>query len=286
MARIRTIKPEFFSSEDITNLSPLSRLFYVSLWCEADRSGRFEYRPGTLKNRYFPADEVKVDSLMDELISGGLVKLYQPEGYPVLGFIPTFEEHQVINNREQKSSLPPFSHDAWCTRESGVKAEGKEGRKERKGREGKEVPEIDDDLFAEQQGPHEATSADFTPEPEVFDAESPEAILATLLLTEHRKSDPAFQVGKDLANVKRWAPDIEKLMRIDKRSFDDVKRVILWCQAPGGFWAANILSGSKLREKFPSLILQAQGQTNGRHAPEVRATVINTGGSTFEEVAL
>lgn len=130
------------------------------------------------------------------------------------------------------------------------------------------------------------TSADFAPEPETFNPESHEAILANLLLTEHRKSDPAFLLGKDWASVKRWSPDIEKLMRIDKRSFEEIKRVILWCQSPGCFWAANILSGSKLREKFPSLILQAQGQSNGNHAPEKRSTVINTGGSTFQEVAL
>ena len=40
MARIRTIKPEFFTSDDICALSPLARLLYVGLWCEADREGR------------------------------------------------------------------------------------------------------------------------------------------------------------------------------------------------------------------------------------------------------
>jgi hypothetical protein len=46
MARIRTIKPEFFTSEDIVSLTPLARLFYVSLWCEADREARrrLQYR--------------------------------------------------------------------------------------------------------------------------------------------------------------------------------------------------------------------------------------------------
>ena len=40
MARIRTIKPEFFTSDDICALSPRARLLYVGLWCEADREGR------------------------------------------------------------------------------------------------------------------------------------------------------------------------------------------------------------------------------------------------------
>ena len=45
MARIRTIKPEFFTSDDICALSPLARLLYVGLWCEADREGRLVWTP-------------------------------------------------------------------------------------------------------------------------------------------------------------------------------------------------------------------------------------------------
>lgn len=132
MARIRTIKPDFFSSEDTTSLTPLSRLFYVSLWCEADREGRFAYKPGTLKNRYFPADKVDIDRLMDELVARNMVKLYFVD--QVLGWIPSFKNHQVINNREQPSTLPEYSIDAMYTRESGVKAEGRKEGKEMEGR--------------------------------------------------------------------------------------------------------------------------------------------------------
>ena len=46
MSRIRSIKPEFFTSEDIVSMTPLARLFYVSLWCEADREGRLDWKPG------------------------------------------------------------------------------------------------------------------------------------------------------------------------------------------------------------------------------------------------
>ena len=39
VARIRTIKPDFFTSEDIVVLTPWARLLYIALWCEADREG-------------------------------------------------------------------------------------------------------------------------------------------------------------------------------------------------------------------------------------------------------
>ena len=134
MARIRTIKPEFFTSEDIVSLTPLSRLFYQSLWCEADREGRLEWKPRTFKLRYFPGDNCDIEAMADELIEAGLVVIYRVDGR-TYAEIPTFTRHQVINNRESASEIPPRVEseiDASSTRESGVQAEGKEGR-ERKG---------------------------------------------------------------------------------------------------------------------------------------------------------
>lgn len=105
MARIRTIKPEFFTSEDIVSLSPTARLLYIACWCEADRAGRFEWKPGTLKMRYLPGDDCSVDTLGQELQDRGLMLLYEHDGR-MYAVIPTFEKHQVINNREAASELP------------------------------------------------------------------------------------------------------------------------------------------------------------------------------------
>ena len=80
MARIRTIKPEFFTSEDIVCLTPLARLFYVSLWCEADREGRLAWKPKTLKMRYLPADDADPEVLGTELVGAGLIQLYEVDG--------------------------------------------------------------------------------------------------------------------------------------------------------------------------------------------------------------
>lgn len=134
MARIRTIKPEFFTSEDIVSLTPLARLFYVSLWCEADREGRLSWKTKTLKMRYLPGDDCSIDELSQELIDAGLILIYTVDGRDYAE-IPAFARHQIINNRESDSVIPPREHDASCTRASRVKAEGKEG-KEGKGKEG------------------------------------------------------------------------------------------------------------------------------------------------------
>ena len=107
MARIRTIKPEFFTSEDIVALTPLARLLYIATWCEADKEGRLAWKPKTFKMRYFPGDRCDIDALCGELVSSGIVVLYGG------GFahIPGFAKHQHVNPRESKSELPePPTH--------------------------------------------------------------------------------------------------------------------------------------------------------------------------------
>ena len=124
MARIRTIKPEFFTSEDIVALSPFARLLFIAIWCEADRDGRLAWKPKTFKMRYLPADNLDIELLCNELISNKLVSLYG-DG---LAYIPTFHKHQHINPREAQSKLP--NHDASTTRQPRVLnvQVGKEGK--------------------------------------------------------------------------------------------------------------------------------------------------------------
>jgi hypothetical protein len=107
MARIRTLKPEFFTSHDIVSMTPLARLFYASLWCESDREGRLKWSTKTLKIRYFPVDDCDLDRLAQELIERGNLILYEVDGKKY-AFLPNFTTHQVINNREAQSFIPPL----------------------------------------------------------------------------------------------------------------------------------------------------------------------------------
>lgn len=137
MSRIRTIKPEFFTSEDIVSLSPLARLLYIATWCDADKEGRLLWKPRTFKLRYFPGDDCDVQALCDELVQSGLIVLYG-DG---LAYIPSFGKHQHINPRESKSTLPdPESHKELTRRDASARVTDGEStlREEGKGREGKE----------------------------------------------------------------------------------------------------------------------------------------------------
>lgn len=127
MARIRTIKPEFFTSADILALTPLARLFYVSLWCEADREGRLKWDLETFGFRYMPKEATQIQALAQELIDRSLVILYEVEA-KTYAEIPSFAAHQVINNREQESFLPPRVKDASKRVKAEGRKEGKEGK--------------------------------------------------------------------------------------------------------------------------------------------------------------
>jgi hypothetical protein len=137
MARIRTIKPEFFTSEDIVELEPLARLLYIALWCEADKEGRLAWKPKTFKMRYLPIDGCDIDALCDALLTRGLIVTYG-DG---LAYIPSFKNHQHINPREKDSVLPAPTQE-MLTREPRVNdasvTDREEGRKEGKGKEGRE----------------------------------------------------------------------------------------------------------------------------------------------------
>lgn len=137
MARIRTVKPEFFTSEDICALSPLARLLYIATWCEADKEGRLTWKPRTFKLRYFPADDCDIDALARELVASGLVVLYGD----ACAYIPQFSKHQHINPRESASTLPepPKGRDSDASARVKSKSDAQVGR-EGKGREGKENP--------------------------------------------------------------------------------------------------------------------------------------------------
>jgi len=93
--------------------------------------------------------------------------------------------------------------------------------------------------------------------------------LSDLLLTLILQRNPNFQRGKLKRKggrerlLQSWAVHLDRLMRIDDRSAEHTEKVIRWCQADD-FWQNNILSTSKLRERFDQLELKMQGPKNGQ----------------------
>ena len=66
---------------------------------------------------------------------------------------------------------------------------------------------------------------------------------------------------KRKATIDRWAEDIEKLLRIDGVDVDEFRQVLQFCMNDS-FWQSNVLSGQKLREQYPQLLVKMRGKLN------------------------
>jgi hypothetical protein len=110
--------------------------------------------------------------------------------------------------------------------------------------------------------------------PASSEAVSPEMesalLLAETILEEHRKEFSDYLAGKDKQVIPRWAVDIEKLIRIDKKAPENIRDVILWVKRPGNFWFHNIESGAKLRKQFERLFGQMKTEKTGPPSPAGR----------------
>jgi hypothetical protein len=63
---------------------------------------------------------------------------------------------------------------------------------------------------------------------------------------------------------KQWLTDARLMLDKDGRDLDEALRVIDWC-TQDDFWRGNILSVTKLREKYDQLRLKAISDPHGRH---------------------
>ena len=105
--RIRTVKPDFFLSETLGELTPLHRILFEGLWCYADREGRLEDRPRYLKTVILPYDKTDVDRLLQDLCEhpARFIIRYQAEGRRYI-VVTGFKDHQALNHREPESCIP------------------------------------------------------------------------------------------------------------------------------------------------------------------------------------
>jgi hypothetical protein len=108
MARIRTVKPEFFRHEKLQELGPLSMLIFEGLWTQCDRAGRFAWRAKTLKLDILPFITFDMESELNKLADAFFVIQYEHKG-DLFGVIPTFLDHQRLTGKE---AIEPPKHPA------------------------------------------------------------------------------------------------------------------------------------------------------------------------------
>lgn len=99
MARIRTIKPEFWTDETIVRLPFEARLLFVGLWNFADDYGCLDERPERIRLQILPADTtLDVEAILDLLIAADLLERLQDPGGSRIIRIRNWQKHQKVDN--------------------------------------------------------------------------------------------------------------------------------------------------------------------------------------------
>jgi hypothetical protein len=165
MARIRTIKPEFWTDEKTGTLSPVAQCLFIGLWNHADDYGLLSWSPREYSARVLPYLENALEqverALEDELIPRGLVRPFAlaptPDGPRAQYLLITqFARHQrvdkpgkpLIDGWRKGDSVESFAarenadstnarEDSRNPREDSRALANVPAGKERKGKEGK-----------------------------------------------------------------------------------------------------------------------------------------------------
>ena len=99
MARIRTIKPEFWTDEKIMKVSIPARLFFIGLWNFADDLGCLWYSPDRISMQIFPRNpELNVADLVQELMDWGILDMMINESSKPYIVIHNFLTHQKVDH--------------------------------------------------------------------------------------------------------------------------------------------------------------------------------------------
>lgn len=178
MPRIRTIKPEFFTSLTIADLSLPARLTFIGLWTHVDDAGRCVDDARLIKAALWPLDDrtaADVESDLRELTESSLITRYTLNRKRYIA-VSGWDEHQRINRPtpsklpapeqgEQAPSSPAtrgnsdsLNAHAQLTEDSPQERKGKEGNREGNGTP--QPPTSEQGSEAGREGPSSKTKSD------------------------------------------------------------------------------------------------------------------------------
>jgi hypothetical protein len=235
MARIRSLKPTIWDSEQFADVSFEARLTFIGLITQADDDGRLKGSARRVKGKLFPYDSVTpqdIDGWLTELAENDLIIRFSNAGVEYVE-LPTWHSHQKIN-RKTDSALPSHSDDGSSvthgalSEDSLPEGRGREGSKEGSGEESSVV--------------------------------TADAVLSNLLADLVAQNDPN---GKRPTVSKEWAVEEERMYRLDERPREEAERLLRWTMNHH-FWKNNILSMPTFRKQYGRLYGVATEESKGK----------------------
>jgi hypothetical protein len=258
--RIRSIKPEFWSSPDIAALSDSDRLLFIGLWSYVDDRGRGRDDVALIVAALYPHDMVanprdtvaKVRDGLARLSEANLILRYtvasrtyflvtgwgkhQRVDKPKASRIPepTEEENGTFpQNDAIRETVATIRDDVATPRDTLAPGTGEQGNRGT-GEQGNSDAIGDADLRAVED-----------PRPDV------DAVCDAMAASVQRRT------GRTPRVTAAWRTQARLMIDRDGRTVEEIARVIDWAEG-NDFWRANVLSLPKLRQKFDTLRLQSQ----------------------------
>lgn len=236
--RIRSIKPEFWSSEDIAALDWDTRLLFIGLWSYVDDNGVGRDNEKLITADLFPLEDdpretlARVSRGLQELSRRSLLTRYTVEGRDFI-HITTWSRHQRID-KPNKDRYPLPTRDDAVIRDT-LATPSRDTR---------------DTLApgAGEQGIREQGTGDQDPSSTTPLRDDVARILDHL--DERIRANGAKMPRRTKTNT-----DAARLLvDLDRRDPDEIHRIIDWA-TNDSFWRAHILSAKQLRQKYDQLKL-------------------------------
>lgn len=260
MAKIRSLKPEFFSSEQVVSVSIEARYLFEGIWVFGDDEGLIKHSPMSLKMKVFPGDVINVEPLVAQLLREGLVIEVSSDQGPLL-WAPNVQVHQSPRRPTPTKFTgvgAPFSPRYSAAQSRNVGAQTVSGD----GHDSDTAPSSTRLVTLERSG--EERKGEERKESAVADATRPDVQRLLDLLDEELTKNGVRKLPK---RNKTNTDAIRLMLDRDGIPESDIAGAIRWAQGDE-FWRANILSASKLREKYETL--RAQASRQGRKVPAVQ----------------
>lgn len=273
MGRIRSIKPEYWTSETIAALSLPTRLTFIGLWNYCDDHGVGRLNERLITAALYPMDDPlesleRVSRGISELSDAGRIALYEVDGRRYF-HVTTWSEHQRVDN-PGKSKLPkpdhpdakPLTSPLCDPRESLARNPESDPTSYRLL---ESSSPLEQGAGSRDQGAEERGNEGAKPSSEIVVA-TPRSDVESLC--QHLADRIEANGAKRPAVTAKWRDAARLMLDKDGRSYEQVRACIDWCQSDE-FWRANILAMPTLRTKYDQLRLAAQrtGSNGNGRAP-------------------
>ena len=263
--RIRSIKPEFWRSEDVAALDVEDRLLFIGLWSYVDDNGVGIDRLADVCADLFALDIerdptvtfARVSRGLQNLSEAGRITRYTVEGKRYL-CITNWQKHQRID-KPNKPRYPLPTRDDAEIRETVATPS----------RHSRDIPATgtgeQGNRGTGEQTPSSHVASDDDGKSEQVFSEDVTALCDHLADLIRKNGNRVGRVGTE------WHQAMDRLIRIDGYTPEQIRQVIDWCQADE-FWQGNIRSAKKLRQQFDALKTRMLNERNRPRSTGNRST--------------